>query len=68
MKNDYRLFTVKWYRVRNDGRKDIQRTFIRSDVSDKKAKHMIQSMIAWENGLEPEKVAIVSYKKSPKGV
>jgi len=68
MKNDYRLFTVKWYRVRNDGRKDIQRTFIRSDVSDKKAKHMIQSMIAWENGLEPEQVAIVSFKKSPKGV
>ena len=68
MKYDYRLFTVKWYRVREDGCKDIQRTFIRSDTTDKKAKRMIQSMIAWENGLEPEQVAIVSYKKSPKGV
>lgn len=68
MKYDYRLYTVKWYRVREDGSKDIQKTFMWSDVTDKKAKSMLQSMIAWEEGLEPEQVEIVSYKKSPKGV
>lgn len=64
---DYRLYTVRWYRVRKDGRKDIQETLIRSDVSGN-AKPMLQSMIAWEEGLEPEQVAIVSYRRSPKGV
>ena len=61
------MYTVRWYRVRKDGRKDIQETFIRSDVSGN-AKPMLQSMIAWEEGLEPEQVAIVSYRRSPKGV
>lgn len=64
---DFRLYTVKWYRVRKDGRKDIQKTFIRSDVSGN-AKCALQSMIAWEEGLEPGEVAIVSYRRSPKGV
>lgn len=62
----YRLYTVRWYRIRN-GKKNIETTFVRSDVSGN-AKKDLQWRVAWREGLEPKDIVITSYRRSPKGV